>query len=410
MSQDNNNDIEVLDILKDEKIQAYTIGIKIKINKYFSLVEGYLNNLDIQRGKMVARKKDVYSRLINDLKQGTIIPPISLALSQESKVLEKIPQETLGKMNLKNIEEILNADLSPGDLNILDGLQRTYCFLNVREDLEKEKLEKLTKFSNLKIRAEIWTHISTNALLYKILVLNTGQVKMSLRHQIEILHMPLKEDLKNIAKLECNKEISFSTYKEQKSAKGLYNYKFANIVEAFTSFLTGEYNIDKTSMVIEELNRMDILNELDKTQFDPKNIKTIVEFLILLDEVLYKYYKEPLISEGGEVIPFSSRAELMNSSPFLSGFFAALGRNNKDNKKNRIEHLKKYLNVLNNTVAEEIQGDPLKLYFMSKILIEKKERAKRWGEEQRRFFFSAFREFMLEESDNFINAWRNAEA
>ena len=408
MSQDN-NDIEVLDILKDEKIQAYTIGIKIKINKYFSLVEGYLNNLDIQRGKMIARKKDVYSRLINDLKQGTIIPPISLALSQESKVLEKIPQETLGKMNLKNIEEILNADLSPGDLNILDGLQRTYCFFNVKDDLQKKSANELNKFCNSKIRAEIWINISTNALLYKILVLNTGQVKMSLRHQIEILHMPLKEDIKNIAKIKHNKEISFSTYKEQKPAKGLYNYKFANVVEAFTSFSIGEYNIDKTSMVIEELNKMDILNELDRTQFDRKNIETIVEFLILLDEVLFKYYEKPLESEEDEVILFSSRDELMNSSPFLSGFFAALGRNNKENKKDRIEHLKNYLNTLNATTAEEIQNDPLELAFMSKILIEKKERAKRWGEEQRRFFFSAFREFMREESNNFIDAWRNAE-
>ena len=404
------NDIEVSDVFKDEKIQAYTIGIKIKIERYLTLVKGYLNNLDIQRGKMISRKKDVYRRLIEDLKQGTIIPPISLAISQESKVLEKIPQKILEKMNLKSIEEILNADLSPGDLNILDGLQRTYCFLNAKEDLQKEGLEELNKFNSLKIRAEIWIHICTNALLYKILVLNTGQVKMSLRHQIEILHMPLKEEIKNIAKSKHEKKIYFSTYKEQKPAKGLYNYKFANIVEAFTSFSTGEYNIDKTSMVIEELNRMDILNELDKTQFIPRNIETIVEFLILLDEVLYKYYEEPIKSEEGEVIPFSSRDALMNSSPFLSGFFAALGRYNKDGKKSRIEHLKRFLNNLNNTVEGKIQDDPLKLDFMSKILIEKKERTKKWGEEQRRFFFSAFREFMHEESENFIDAWRNAEA
>jgi len=408
MSQD--KDIEVLDLSKDEKIQTYTIGIKIKINKYLTLVEDYLNNLDIQRGKMIARKKDVYKRLIEDLKQGTVIPPISLAISQESKLLEKISQKSLERMNLKDIEEILNADLSPGDLNILDGLQRTYCFFNVKDDLQKKSANELNKFCNSKIRAEIWINISTNALLYKILVLNTGQVKMSLRHQIEILHMPLKEDIKNIAKIKHNKEISFSTYKEQKPAKGLYNYKFANVVEAFTSFSIGEYNIDKTSMVIEELNKMDILNELDRTQFDRKNIETIVEFLILLDEVLRKYYEKPLKSEEDEVILFSSRDELMNSSPFLSSFFAALGRNNKENKKDRIEHLKNYLNTLNATTAEEIQNDPLELAFMSKILIEKKERAKKWGEEQRRFFFSAFREFMLEESDNFINAWRNAEA
>lgn len=407
MSQD--NDIEVLDVLKDEKIQAYTIGIKIKIERYLTLVEGYLNNLDIQRGKMIARKKDVYGRLIEDLKQGTILPQISLAISQESKVLKKIPKEALETMNLKSIEEILNANLSPGDLNILDGLQRTYCFLNVKEDLQKEELEKLNKFNSLKIRAEIWIHICTNALLYKILVLNTGQVKMSLRHQIEILHMPLKEEIENIAKSKHEKKIYFSTYKEQKPVKGLYRYKFANIVEAFTSFSTGEYDIDKTSMVIEELNRMDILNELDKTKLIPRNIETIVEFLILLDEVLYKYYEEPIKSEEGEVIPFSSRDALMNSSPFLSGFFAALGKNNKDNKKSRIDHLKRFLNTLNNTVEGKIQDDPLKLDLMNKILIEKKERTKKWGEEQRRFFFSAFREFMHDESEDFIDAWKSAE-
>ena len=53
-------DIKVVDILWDNKVNACSIGVEFSIETYLSLVRDYLNNLDIQRGKMLVKKKDIY--------------------------------------------------------------------------------------------------------------------------------------------------------------------------------------------------------------------------------------------------------------------------------------------------------------------------------------------------------------
>jgi len=398
--------IRVVDILCDNKVNACSIGVELPIKTYLDLVRDYLNNLDIQRGKMLVKKKDIYRRLIDDLTKGTVIPPISLALSQDREILDKISKDKLkeDKISLREIERILNDLLSPGKLNILDGLQRTYCFLEVESELKKEhEPEKLEKFYNSKIRAEIWIHIYANGLLYKILVLNTGQVKMSLRHQIEILHTPLRDEIICIAKDTYKKDITFSTYKTQEPTKGVHKYKFANVVEAFTCFSTGNPNVEKTNIVVDELNKMNILEDLDKNNFEDKNINLFVRFLLLLDEVLWKYYKEPIKDEE-EKLSFTSRDDLMNSAPFLSGFFAAIGESRKLKDLEAIEYAKTYFTNL----LKKDEEDPLRLKIMSKILSAEKEKAKRWGAEQRDFFYKAFDKFLTRGLNDFSNVWELA--
>lgn len=402
--------IKVHHLLFDKKIRAFALSVDLPIGEYLKLVERHLNNLDIQRGKMLAQKKDIYGRLISDLKDGTVIPPISLALSTSSDVLSFLSVEKLKKnisvksANYTELEETLNAHLEKGDLNILDGLQRTYCLLSVVDDIHKNP-QALKKFNESPIRAEIWLHITTNGLLYKILVLNTGQVKMSLRHQIEILFMPLQEDIINIAKSIEDVDLMFSTYKQQQPSKGLYNYKFGNIVEAFTVFSTGNPIADKTNIVVEELEKMDVLEDLERTKFEKKNIELFTRFLLLLDEILWKYYKEPILDDEGKKLLLTSRDELMNSAPFISGFFAAVGKCRKDKESlRRLDRGRQYLMK----ILTQSKQNPLNLKIMSQILIVERDRAKRWGEEQRRFFYEAFRELFLSRPDNLLDIWRKA--
>jgi len=88
--------IRVFDMRKDEKVQAKCLLIDMSIQQYIKLIENNLENLDIQRGKILSRKKRVYNQLIKDLKENTIMPPISLVIIEESNLTEKI----------KNIEDL----------------------------------------------------------------------------------------------------------------------------------------------------------------------------------------------------------------------------------------------------------------------------------------------------------------
>lgn len=90
-----------------------------------------------------------------------------------------------------------------GGFLILDGLQRTYCFkiaVDILANKESSKYYDSLKDSirdfepifetkddfleNYEIGIEIWTNMDLPKTLYKMVVLNTGQKKMSLQYQI----------------------------------------------------------------------------------------------------------------------------------------------------------------------------------------------------------------------------------
>lgn len=396
-----NNKIEVFDLKEDKKIKAKCLLIDIDIRKYIELIKDNLESLDIQRGKIISRKRDVYKRLIKDLTEGTIMPPISLTLSEKSDLQNKIKDI----FELREIEKLINKEIKDGDLFILDGLQRTYCILNAIDDL-KESNKKET-FLNTRIRAELWYNITYTALLYKMLVLNTGQVKMSMKHQIEILNIPLKEKISGIA---LQKEISvkFSTYRDSQPTKDIYNYRFSNIVEAFTSFITRNPIVDKTNEVVKELERMKFVEEHAQLEILSKEdeVQEFTELLITLDDALWHKYKQPIKDEDeggiGTEMPWTSRNEILNSSAVLSGIFASFGEAFKLRKEKYNERKRKFFQVLKTD-----EEDPLELEIMSKILQDEKKRSTKFGETTRNFFYNALREFFRGE-DDFKEIWQRA--
>lgn len=396
-----NNKIRVFDRKEDKKVRGTCLLIDITIGDYDELIRNNLENLPIQRGK-VSRQRDVYKRLRKDLKDGTIMPPLSLVASKELSDTIKDTEDTT------RIEDIINEKISKKSLSILDGLQRTYCILNVIDDL-KNNSEKLNAFKKLRIRAELWYSIKTNALLYKMLVLNTGQFKMSMRHQLEILYMPLKEAISNIAKERGIEGMRFSTYKDSSPSKEPYKYSFANIIEALTAFNTRDPIVDKTNIVVAELERMRFIEEHSDTSklCSDDDIEQFSDLLFSLDEKLWEKYRERIkeSDDSGNVklLEWTSRNDFMNSAPFLSGFFASCGKYRKRNNENYENRKNKFFKIF-----DENTEDPLKLRILSDILEDEKARSKKFGITLRNFFFHGFNEFFGGDEDNFEMIWQNA--
>lgn len=396
-----NNKIRVFDLKEDKKVSGKCLLIDITIGDYVELIQNNLENLPLQRGKVISRKSDVYKRLQEDLKNDTIMPPLSLVASKKFSDTIKDVEDT------KRTEDIINNKINKKSLSILDGLQRTYCILNVIDDL-KDKPEKLKHFKNSRIRAELWYSIKTNALLYKILVLNTGQFKMSMRHQLEILYMPLKEVISNIAEERAIEDMRFSTYKVPSPSKRPYQYSFANIVEALTAFNTRDPIVDKTNIVVTELERIRFIEEHSDTSklCSDEDIEQFSNLLFSLDEKFWKKYRERMTESddfGNEKsLEWTSRNDFMNSAPFLSGFFASCGNSRNKNNENYESRKNKFFRIV-----YENTEDPLKLRILSDILEDEKARSKKFGITLRNFFFHGFNEFFEGEND-FEMIWRRA--
>ena len=83
--------IRVFDVKEDNKVDANCMLIDIPIGEYIYLIENNLENLRIQRGKVISRKRDVYNRLRKDLEEGTIMPPLSLVVGEKfSNIIKDI--------------------------------------------------------------------------------------------------------------------------------------------------------------------------------------------------------------------------------------------------------------------------------------------------------------------------------
>lgn len=359
----NSINFKIVDILNDEKVKAMSVFGVMTTCDYLSLVKNNLLNdkLLFQRGKET-RKREIYKRLKEDLKKDTVIPTISLALYNKTNSKIAIG----GKIKIKE-----------GDVYVLDGLQRTFALIEAKNELTSTKIHQKS-FLRKRLRFEIWINASIEALLYKMIVLNSGQTPMSIRHQIEILNKAFKEDF--IKKSE--RKVEIYTWKDKsKRRKKPLQYLLSDLVEIFLSFAMGKTSVEKKNLIVDQIEKINFLDEYTgiKERYGENDI-LFVEFVNLItriDILLCKKYS------GNKEL--TSGNYLMKSNTFLSGFCAAFGKALSVNKtlyKNKKNEL---LNLLKST-----KRDPLYLELLSTIIINLRSTSKRFGDTERQFYFDAF--------------------
>ena len=142
--------IKIASKIYDGRINATNILTEISVKDYLLVAENIVDKNEFQR-KKVKRTSTVYSLLRKDLKLHCTIPPIVLAVSNQ--LLKDV---TYDNINEDFVEDIFKAD----NLIILDGLQRTYNLIEVKQDLEKlEDPKELQDFLSLTLRIEFYIGI-----------------------------------------------------------------------------------------------------------------------------------------------------------------------------------------------------------------------------------------------------------
>jgi len=188
-----------------------------------------------------------------------------------------------------------------------------------------------------------------------------------------------------------------------------YSYKFSDIVESFTAFITKDPVVDKLNIVVQELEKMEFIESHSKSEMllNEEEVNEFIEVLLKLDEGLSDKYPKSIetTDENNEPIkiPWTSRNEIMTSSPILGGVFAGFGKAfNNDTVKYK-ERKKTFFDIL----SKKDETDPLRLEIMSKILQDEKKRTKKFGETARKFFYEAVKIFFNGE-DDFRKIWTKA--
>ena len=293
----------------------------------------------------------IYRRLIRDFIQGAAMP--------ESKVAAL--SRTIND-RIKSLEDTDDMQFS-----IIDGLQRLYCFciavlLVLRrgalvrdgvipveaweyfEDSVEgtgDPAEATRKLLNRMVRYEIFYNIDLGGLLHYMVTFNTGQRRMSLQVQLEIMRRPLIEELEKKAKIPIFRDIQKMPGMKRPKDK----FAASELVLATQAFITNNAQVTATK----EADRF--LNEDQGYLDNVGDVNDVVKTLKFLATDIHPKIAKVYLAD------VSKRYILSGGGTFFLGLVAACGYvRNRNNMKSLEGALEKLSGELDKPV-----DDPLNL-------------------------------------------------
>lgn len=378
-------------ILLDKRIQSYNVLVEIKVSEYLNFAYEVIDKNEFQRRKVIKAK--LREILKEDLQKGCLIPSIVLATYGESvKAIqfEDIPAQS---------ENLINASIANGDILIIDGLQRTYVMLSLKEELQaSNNLNELEEFLNQTIRAEIYVGLKRIGLLYRMITLNTGQTTMSTRHLMEILyHDYTGVDLGQI-KLISDKD-------GQVVKKDTDEYSFKDILDGFNSFIEKDEGLINRTEILDNVKSLEVLK--DEVPNDKDIFKEFIfSFKLFLDTLSNKsnnwtlnqaYFESAGIDIKSN--PFGTNIlEIFKGSQALTGYGAALGQL-KELRGMTFEEVKNMTSNISTTSDDWEYALTVMIAHIDII----NNKSKKIGNDQRYYFRNFFRALFSKEGDQFLN-------
>ena len=342
--------------LEDPKTRGMIGHVEEALGTYVQRV-GIADNYQ-QRPPFDHMTDSIYRRLIRDFIDGATMPEAKVA-ALSANAPDKI------------VHELDESDIS---FSIIDGLQRLYCFCiaillvwrrgalveagiipmeawNYFRDVVEKAGDAQTATAHIlrrQVRYEIFYRIGLEGLLHYMVTFNTGQRRMSLPVQLEIMQKPLIDELKQKAKIDVWHEM----LKMPGMAKKKELFAAADLVLATKAFITNSAQVTASSEAELFLNQdqgfLENVGEITDVVDTLARITTEVQ-----SQITKVYADDP-----------SQRFILSGGGTFFISFVAACGyirnRNNQKMLEGALDKLMKKL--------REPREDPLGLEHYQRAL------------------------------------------
>lgn len=382
-----------INVLKDSRVNGYSISTVVTITEYLDwfIRYGLPNKLEDQRPVMKTRSANmIRRRLVDDLQQGAVIPPIVLGFTDDIK----------GDLNSDIIEDILNNHISQA--TVIDGMQRS-------EALRLASEEKAAIGDN-PLRLEIWITPNAISLIYRMLVLNTGQTPWDVKRQMEVVYKPLVEECEHAVQ-----GIVINRKNDNARRRNGGEYTANSIVELFLAFSSKKEIINTADKLADDFTRLDVTKMTSSPERSNIFYKCM-NMLYLFDKAISKYNGANDEKIEGDKI--YSGMDLFTQMPAKIGFIVALaqsilGRTGTDKP---IGEQDKNLNRISKdfhtfyTKIEAMNNEELGNFLAFGVLndVLKGLSIRKIGDEQRRFFTVGFEALVRTgfNADNMELVWR----
>lgn len=364
--------------LEDRNANCVSIMATIPLAAYLELVEeayGDQGGLSGQRAPIRTKTGlKIRKRLVEDLTRGAVIPPIVVGAVTRPATINRLKKlETSSELVVALTREKI-------DLSIIDGMQRTTALIEASDEAGIEPL----------VRVELWLARKVESLIYRMLVLNTGQVPWDLKRQLETLYKPIiakiSEEVKNIQVIGLDDNFRRSQAGE---------YRSTRIIELFLAYTSRSIAVDIRERVAEEFAKIDITEATSDEEFFPLFVETI-KLMAKLDAQFDRVGRGHIVDEGSKV---KAGRDIFTSLPASIGFVVAaaerlLGEPGFDydlaSARKEIEKIKKNIGSLTKHMSgltEAELAEFIDLDTLNQMLTAKSSRI---GEYERNLYKRAF--------------------
>jgi hypothetical protein len=359
---------------------------------------GLVNDAYKERGGIAGQReplkttsaKRIRKRMVEDLLAGAVLPPV---------VIGKVVHD-LASLNTADALKTAISDEDKGELSIIDGMQRTTALLEAFAESEEVIKDRF-------LRVEFWVAEETESLIYRMLVLNTGQVPWNLSRQLQVVYAPLVAEMKEKITFDRILEIQ-GPNPERRTKAG--QYRPDDLAELFIAFGLRKTDVDTKETLADEFSRLDMAEALSSHLYKEFFYPT-VQMMVDLDGAISRL-DDQLVQPNGDDEADGKKLvgrNVFDSKPARIGFvvavaIAVMGRIGMEKDKDqhameqRIAAIKDGLAQLTDKLGKmdaDGMNDFLKLGVLQQRLYGTKRSAV--GRYERAFFEDAFK-ILIEES------------
>lgn len=395
-----------ISVIKDNRSECYSIMGLTNIEEYINYVKSVYENRGGISGQRDALKSSsaikIRKRMIKDIGRGTVLPPIVIGLLLPNEAFDKISEVVeIGNTLSAEFVSSLVGNVSVENISLIDGMQRTSAII--------ESLTVDNSIAENKIRIEFWAVRNINNLIYRMLILNTGQVPWNVRRQLEVLFSPIKETIRTRIP-----SATIYSIDDERRRSASSQFQGNDIIEMFLAFGSRKEKIELKERIAEEFTRLDFIETSDKNNLMDYFIRCF-DMLNNLDAELGKIKDES--EYDGKKPKFFNGYDLFSSQPARIGFMVALatkilGRPGTDKDANlqdasliKIESNFKALIGKINSIEDKELPEFLSFNVLNEIIDKPSSKV---GDFERTFFKEAFTALIEQDFqiDNFESCWR----
>ncbi|MBD9675682.1 hypothetical protein IB274_03175 [Pseudomonas sp. PDM18] len=367
--------------LEDTRVKCISGLGRLDVHEYLNLVaDVYKDNGGISGQRAPLKTKtgiNIRKRMIDDIQKGAILPPIVIG----AVVPKSIFRQAMSCSSNDEFTELVRS-IDRQSLSIIDGMQRTTALDSALKDAPSGG------HCN-SIRIDLWLAESIDSLVYRMLVLNTGQVPWDIKRQLETIY---KQVLIEIEKHVPSIDVFNIDEKERRSAAG--QYRSTRVVELFLAFTSRKPHIEIKEKVAEDFARM----EATEATANENVLPAFIETMKLLAELDHAFSKTATLSEYIDSnTRFKEGRDIFTSAPASIGFSAAAAQHllGKPGYPFEFANLDKKLETLKENIkhiVRKIDSATQKDEFIDYLTLNQKisARSGRIGEYERELFFRAF--------------------